>query len=176
VWSAGGVQFYDDLNSTTPTATEVALRTLEDRVVWILGGDDKGLDSAALARTARGVVKAALALPGEGTERIVQDLEAAGVVVERADTFPLAVARAVELAADGDKVLLSPACPGFFTRYYVGGDEDTGFKKLVRQSTLPAARIAQTELSTEPDGSFPPGGSGPTSLPARRPRRSAGQR
>jgi UDP-N-acetylmuramoylalanine-D-glutamate ligase len=41
-WEAAGVRFYDDLNSTTPTATEAALSALGSRVVWILGGDDKG--------------------------------------------------------------------------------------------------------------------------------------
>ena len=136
IWSSAGVKFYDDLNSTTPTATEVALLTLESRVVWILGGQDKGLDSRSLAGTARGRVKRALALPGDGTEAIVGDLLAAGVEVERVDDFTSAVRRAVELAEDGDSVLLSPACPGFFSLYYVGADEDTGFKKLVREATL----------------------------------------
>ena len=139
IWSSAGVKFYDDLNSTTPTATEVALRTLESRVVWILGGQDKGLDSRSLAATAKGRVKQALALPGDGTEAIVGDLLAEGVEVERVEDFESAVRRAVELAVDGDNVLLSPACPGFFSLYYIGADEDTGFKKLVREATLPTS-------------------------------------
>ena len=142
-WASDGVKFYDDLNSTTPTATEVALRTLEKNIVWIFGGQDKGLDSSSLAATARGRVRRALALPGDGTEAIATNLEGAGVEVERVPDFASAVTRAVALAEDGDAVLLSPACPGFFTLYYVGADEDTGFKKLVREATLPTSPPAR---------------------------------
>ena len=153
VWDAGGVRFYDDLNSTTPTATEAALRTLGDRVVWIFGGDDKGLDASGLGDAARDVMKVALALPGPGTDRILARLEGRGTWIERVPDLPSAVERAVALAEPGDKVLLSPASPGFFSLYYVGTDEDVGFKKLVRVATLGE----------------------PTSPPARKPRRSAGQ-
>ncbi|MDQ6747673.1 MAG: UDP-N-acetylmuramoyl-L-alanine--D-glutamate ligase [Candidatus Dormibacteraeota bacterium] len=143
IWSSAGARYFDDLNSTTPTATEVALRTLGSAVIWILGGEDKGLDSSSLARTAHGRVKMALALPGGGTEAIVTNLEAAEVDVERVEDFGTAVRRAVELAGDGDSVLLSPACPGFFSLYYVGADEDTGFKRLVREATLPTSPPAR---------------------------------
>lgn len=143
IWSSGGVKFYDDLNSTTPTATEVALRTLERNVVWIFGGQDKALDSTDLAVTAKGRVSLALALPGQGTEAIAANLEAQGIEVERVDDFAAATRRAVEVAEDGDNVLLSPACPGFFTLYYVGADEDTGFKKQVREATLPTSPLAR---------------------------------
>jgi UDP-N-acetylmuramoylalanine--D-glutamate ligase len=141
--AAGGVKYYDDLNSTTPTATEVALRSLGTNIVWILGGEDKGLDSTGLAATARDRVRRAIALPGGGTEAIVADLQREGVEVERAEDFAGAVRRAIDVARDGDSVLLSPACPGFFTLYYVGGDEDTGFKRLVREATLPTSPPAR---------------------------------
>jgi len=144
VWGTNeGVKFYDDLNSTTPTATEVALRTLGDSIVWIVGGQDKGLDSTSLAATAKGRVKVAIALPGGGTEAIVDNLVAEGISVERVDDFGAAVERAVAVAEAGDSVLLSPACPGFFTLYYVGQDEDTGFKKLVKEATLPTSPPAR---------------------------------
>ena len=136
VWNAGEVRFYDDLNSTTPTATEAALRTLGERVVWIFGGDDKGLDASGLGDAARDVIKVGLALPGPGTDRILARLEGRGTWIERVPDLPSAVERAVALAEPGDKVLLSPASPGFFSLYYVGTDEDVGFKKLVRAATL----------------------------------------
>ena len=144
IWGTNdGVKFYDDLNSTTPTASEVALRTLGENIVWILGGQDKALDSRALAATAKGRVVQALALPGAGTEAIVADLVDAGIAVERVDGFASAVRRAVAVARPGDSVLLSPACPGFFSLYYVGQDEDTGFKKLVKEATLPTSPPAR---------------------------------
>ena len=151
IWESGGVRFYDDLNSTTPTASEAALRTLGAGVIWIFGGDDKGLDGGALAGSAKESVRAALALPGPGSDKLVASLLAAGVQVELLEDLPAAVARSVRIAQPGESVLLSPACPGFFSRYYVGADEDTGFRQLVRVATL---------------------GETPTSPPARRPRKS----
>jgi UDP-N-acetylmuramoylalanine--D-glutamate ligase len=174
IWDAGGVRFYDDLNSTTPTATEAALRTLDAGVVWIFGGDDKGLDPDAVAEAARSVVRVSLALPGPGSDRLVAALLRHGVQVESTEDLPAAVARAVQVAQPGESVLLSPACPGFFSRYYVGADEDTGFRHLVRQATLgrngaehPAGAsdsyISELPPSAEPKAS--------TSPPARRPQR-----
>ena len=144
VWEAGGARFYDDLNSTTPTATTAALETLGGQVVWILGGDDKGLDATDLAAAAGRTVSLALALPGPGTDALLPQLEAAGVTVERVDDLGAAVARAVEAARPGDAVLLSPACPGFFSRNYVGvGTEvDTGFRRAVREATLGPSHAA----------------------------------
>jgi UDP-N-acetylmuramoylalanine--D-glutamate ligase len=138
VWDAGGVRFYDDLNSTTPTATEAALNTLGDRVVWIFGGDDKGLDPDGLVAAAQRAVKLGLGLPGPGTERLLAALKNESVAVEEVADLKAAVARAVDVADRGDRVLLSPACPGFFSLYYVGVSDDVGFRKLVRAATLPA--------------------------------------
>jgi UDP-N-acetylmuramoylalanine--D-glutamate ligase len=166
VWEAGGVRYYDDLNSTTPTATEAALRTLGENVVWILGGDDKGLDPSDLAQAARGAVKLALALPGPGTERITPVLAAEGIAVEPVADLPLAVARAAAVAQTGDRVLLSPACPGFFTLFY-GGASDVGFKKLVRATTLGEGSRVRDTAAAEPEVELKL----PTSPPARTPRR-----
>ena len=127
-------------------------------LVWILGGDDKGLDSEPLAEVASLAVRLALALPGEGTDALVANLNRRSVAVETMSDLPSAVARAVEVARPGDSVLLSPACPGFFARYYVGVDEDTGFRKLVREATIPRPGVKD-------------GAAEPTSPPARRPQR-----
>ena len=104
-------------------------------------------------------VRAALALPGPGSEKLVRDLLRSGVQVEWLEDLPAAVARAIRIAQPGESVLLSPACPGFFTRYYVGADEDTGFRQLVREATLQKPPV--------PEGAA-------TSPPARKPRKSAG--
>jgi UDP-N-acetylmuramoylalanine-D-glutamate ligase len=82
----------------------------------------------------------ALALPGPGTDAVVANLRRQDVAVEPIADLAAAVRRAVDLAEAGDTVLLSPACPGFFSLYYVGADEDTGFRKLVREATLPRRR------------------------------------
>jgi UDP-N-acetylmuramoylalanine--D-glutamate ligase len=166
IWDAGGVRFYDDLNSTTPTATEAALLTLGSGVVWIFGGDDKGLDPDGLAKAARSAVRVALALPGPGSDRVVAALLSHGVQVESIEDLPAAVARALKVAQPGESVLLSPACPGFFTRYYVGADEDTGFRQLVRQGTVGDAAVGDAAANGPPG----PRPAEATSPPARKPR------
>ena len=126
------------------------------------GGDDKGLDAAGVAAVAREAVKVALALPGPGTDRIQAELDRQGVRVEGVPDLASAVDRAVELAEPGDKVLLSPACPGFFSLYYVGAEDDLGFKKLVRAATLGEGAREQGAAAEAVE---------PTSPPARKPRR-----
>jgi UDP-N-acetylmuramoylalanine--D-glutamate ligase len=158
-WEHDGVRYYDDLNSTTPTATVAGLLSLDRPVVWILGGADKGLSARELAEVAHDKVHLALALPGEGSNEIVSELERQQVLVQWVGDLGAAVRRAVEVAAPGDAVLLSPACPGFFSRFYVGVDEDTGFRKLVRQETLQRGSHGSA-----------------TSPPARKPRRSVDPR
>jgi UDP-N-acetylmuramoylalanine-D-glutamate ligase len=48
------------------------------------------------------------------------------------------VEMARDLAQPGDAVLLSPACPGFFTAHYREG----GFRQAVRDATSPRPRRA----------------------------------
>ncbi|MFQ5459606.1 MAG: UDP-N-acetylmuramoyl-L-alanine--D-glutamate ligase [Anaerolineae bacterium] len=138
VWRANGVVYYDDLNATTPAATLAAFRALGEPAVWIAGGNDKGLAFDALAAQARRC-RLVLLLPGEGSDRLGAALEAAGAPVTRFDTFPGAVARAVAEARPGDAVLLSPGCPGFYSRHYVGSGA-AGFRALLRRLAPAAPR------------------------------------
>ena len=137
VWRHEGVAYYDDLNSTTPQATTAALAALDRPVVLIAGGDDKGLSYAALAEQAKGRVKLAILLPGDGSDRVAEALADADVSVRWMERFDAAVAAAVEASGPGDAVLLSPACPGFFSRHYLkDGAEAQGFRRLLRDLTL----------------------------------------
>ena len=75
------------------------------------GGKDKGGSYGPLAEAMRERGRAAV-LIGEATPLIATALE--GVVrVETASDMSDAVAKATSLAADGDAVLLSPACSSF---------------------------------------------------------------
>jgi len=159
VWRAGGVDYVDDLNSTTPQATVAALEALPAPIVLIAGGDDKGLDLTDLARAVATRVRRLVLLPGAGSDRIEAAVRAAGTATERrhavvvdpsgstaaaADgpeivrhtTLRAAVADVVAGARAGDTVLLSPACPYFFRMHYLGdGAAETGFRALLRDLT-----------------------------------------
>jgi len=144
VWGAAGVEYYDDLNATSPQATEAALGALAARghaIVLLAGGDDKGLDFGALADRIKAVVRRVILLPGPGSDRLAGAIAAAGrpgdggPPIARFDDFGAAVADAVAAARPGDAVLLSPACPYFFRRFYLEGGEESGFRRLLRGLT-----------------------------------------
>jgi UDP-N-acetylmuramoylalanine--D-glutamate ligase len=107
-----GVGYYDDSKGTNVGATVAALAGLPKPVVLIAGGDGKGQDFSPLAPV---VAKAARAvvLIGADAGRIAQALHGIDVPVERAESLDAAVARARELARNGDAVVLSPACASF---------------------------------------------------------------
>ncbi|MCB9175565.1 MAG: UDP-N-acetylmuramoyl-L-alanine--D-glutamate ligase [Caldilineae bacterium] len=153
VWAAEGVSYFDDLNSTTPRASMAALEALPGPINWIAGGDDKGLDYEDLARLATRRCRRVLLLPGAGSDRLAEAMQrvgaqsSAGLEVLRPANLREAVARSVALAEPGDTVLLSPACPFFFSLHYLTeGDREAGFKSLLRELTLgDSARRARQE-------------------------------
>ncbi|MGH7608905.1 MAG: Mur ligase family protein [Candidatus Dormibacteria bacterium] len=138
VWQAEGVDYYDDLSSTTPQSTVAAVRALGRSCVLICGGDDKGIDFQELAALVEGAVPWVVLLPGAGGERLGAELAAGGKgpAVRPVADLGSAVGLARELAEPGQAILLSPACPGFFSAHYRQG----GFRKAVRAATSPRRR------------------------------------
>lgn len=139
VWQERGIDFYDDLSSTTPQSTVAAVRALDQAVVLICGGDDKGLPFEPLAELMGGAVRRAVLLPGAGSERLRKAAREAapGFSFRDVETLEEAVATARELALPGEAVLLSPACPGFFSANYGGG----GYRRALRgRPTSPRPR------------------------------------
>jgi UDP-N-acetylmuramoylalanine--D-glutamate ligase len=104
-----GVRFYDDSKGTNVGATEAALSGMNRRVVVILGGDGKGQDFSPLKQAVAANARAAV-LIGRDAALIEKAIAGAGVPMERASTLEAAVQLAFDLAAEGDAVLLSPAC------------------------------------------------------------------
>ena len=129
VAEAHGVRWLDDSKATNPSAAVAAVANLPGPLLWILGGKDKGLDFAELLEAPLARVKCAL-LIGESAGAIAASLSGK-LAYETRETLARAVARAAELAAAGDTVLLSPACASFdqFANY-----EDRGrqFAALAR--------------------------------------------
>ena len=130
VQKVNDVQFINDSKATNVNATFYALECMNQPVVWIVGGVDKGNDYQDLLPLVREKVKAIVCL-GEDNEKIksvffnVVDMMIETVGAEEA------VKVAYKLSQRGDTVLLSPACASFdlFENY-----EDRGrqFKNAVR--------------------------------------------
>ena len=118
---ARGVAFYNDSAATIPEAAAAALEALGDtngggQLILVTGGTDKNLDFSPLVqavRRARGL-KAVILLAGTGSDKLRAMLADAGITpLGPFDQIDAAVAAALEAAASGDRVLLSPGCASF---------------------------------------------------------------
>jgi UDP-N-acetylmuramoylalanine--D-glutamate ligase len=107
-----GVEWLDDSKGTNVGATVAALGGLARKAVLILGGDGKGQDFAPLAPAVRARARHVL-LIGRDAGLIGRALQGTGVPAERCASLEAAVGRAAQVAAEGDAVLLSPACASF---------------------------------------------------------------
>ena len=123
VASRRGVRYYNDSKCTTPEGAMVALDAFPPRsAVMIVGGYDKHVGLERLGQALAGRAKAIVAL-GATRDKIVAAIQAARrgdtPAIHLADDLPSAVAKARQCAAEGDLVLLSPACASFdmFTNY-----------------------------------------------------------
>ncbi len=105
----GNVEFYDDSKGTNPHATLYAIKNFE-RVVLIMGGDNKGLGFESLRDEVRKRVKGIVAI-GK-SKKLVKDTFSDIVYVVEADDMYDAVKKAYGISS-GEPVLLSPACASF---------------------------------------------------------------
>jgi UDP-N-acetylmuramoylalanine--D-glutamate ligase len=129
VGTVADVRYVDDSKATNPHAAHASLNAF-DSVVWIAGGQAKGVAFDDLVRDHREQLRGAV-LIGVDRDRIAEALarHAPEVpVISIADTDTRAMARAVEAAASlarpGDVVLLAPACASrdMYADYAARGD------------------------------------------------------
>ncbi len=132
-----GVRYINDSKATNVDAVWFALQAMDQPVVWIAGGKDKGNQYDTLLPLAKSKVKALVCL-GLDTRKLEADF--ATVVPEIIVTRSMqdAVCAARRLAQPGDCVLLSPACASFdlFKNYEHRGDmfRET-FQELKKETT-----------------------------------------
>ncbi|MDR2835532.1 MAG: UDP-N-acetylmuramoyl-L-alanine--D-glutamate ligase [Bacteroidales bacterium] len=131
VISVCGIKFINDSKATNINSTWYALESVSGKIVWIVGGVDKGNDYSELANLVKEKVKAIVCL---GIDNTAIHAAFEGMVDKIVDTQSMedAVIASYKLAKDSDTVLLSPACASFdlFDNY-----EDRGrqFKMQVRR-------------------------------------------
>ncbi|GGE67195.1 UDP-N-acetylmuramoylalanine--D-glutamate ligase [Streptosporangium jomthongense] len=125
-----GVDYINDSKGTNIGATVAAINSLapqdDGKVVLIAGGEGKGAEFSELAVPV-GECCRAVVLIGRDAERIKAAL-GSRVPVYLSSTLPEAVRKSAELAREGDRVLLSPACASFdmFRDYMDRGDQFRG--------------------------------------------------
>ncbi len=132
VASVKGVDYYNDSKGTNPDAAIQGIRAMNKPTILIGGGYDKGSVYDEWIEAFEDKVKL-LVLIGQTKEKIAECARRHGFSeIIFAETFEEAFRICTEHAADGDAVLLSPACAswGMFPNYEVRGEL---FKEMVRK-------------------------------------------
>jgi UDP-N-acetylmuramoylalanine--D-glutamate ligase len=125
-----GINFINDSKATNVNSTWYAIECMENDIIWIVGGIDKGNDYSELFQVVRKKVKAIVCL-GKDNKKIVEAFKDKVATIVETASMEEAVRSSYYLAKKGETVLLSPACASFdlFRNY-----EDRGrqFKQAVR--------------------------------------------
>ena len=129
-----GVEWINDSKATNVDSVWYALESMTRPVVWIAGGTDKGNDYNPLKGFAREKVKALICM-GLDNEKLVREFTGVVPAVVSTSSLDEAMRAAREIAAEGDVVLLSPACASFdlFKNYEHRGEM---FKQWVKENIL----------------------------------------
>ncbi|AHM56344.1 UDP-N-acetylmuramoylalanine--D-glutamate ligase MurD [Peptoclostridium acidaminophilum DSM 3953] len=132
VRSLNGIDFINDSKGTNPDASIKAIQSFERPLILIAGGMDKGGDFDDFVAEFGGKVKG-LVLLGETAQKLEDTAVRFGFKANyRVENMEQAVQKAFALAAQGDIVLLSPACASWdmYPSYEVRGRD---FKENVMQ-------------------------------------------
>jgi UDP-N-acetylmuramoylalanine--D-glutamate ligase len=125
-----GVSFINDSKATNVNSTWYAIECMENNIIWIVGGVDKGNDYSELFPVVKRKVKAIVCL-GKDNRKIIEAFKNMVPTIVETTSMEEAVRSSYYLAKKGETVLLSPACASFdlFRNY-----EDRGrqFKQAVR--------------------------------------------
>ena len=125
-----GINFINDSKATNVNSTWYALECMENEIIWIVGGVDKGNDYSELFPVVIKKVKAIVCL-GKDNKKIIEAFKDKIPTIVETTSMEEAVRSSYYLAKKGETVLLSPACASFdlFKNY-----EDRGrqFKQAVR--------------------------------------------
>ena len=131
VAESNGVKYYNDSKATNTASTVVAIKTMREPTVLILGGSEKGEEYNTLFEEIKVSTVKHVVLTGASRYNMLSSAGQVGFTdVTVTANFDFAVKIAKMIASPGDNVLLSPACASFdfFTNY-----EERGLKfiKLV---------------------------------------------
>jgi UDP-N-acetylmuramoylalanine--D-glutamate ligase len=125
-----GINFINDSKATNVNSTWYAIECMENNIIWIVGGVDKGNDYSELFPVVKKKVKAIVCL-GKDNKKIIDAFKDKVETIVETTSMEEAVRSSYYLAKKGETVLLSPACASFdlFKNY-----EDRGrqFKQAVR--------------------------------------------
>lgn len=119
-----GVEFVNDSKATNVDSVVYALGSYDKPLVWIAGGIDKGNDYNLIKDEVRKKVRALICL-GKDNEKLKNAFGDVVPVIKETQSVEELVRIALDLAKEGDVVLLSPACASFdlFKNYEDRGNQ-----------------------------------------------------
>lgn len=124
------IEFINDSKATNINSVWYALESMSTKVVWLVGGTDKGNDYSQLFDLVKEKVKAIVCI-GVDNSKIIAAFQNMGIEMVESQSMEEAVRSAYFLASKGDSVLLSPACASF-DRFKNYEDRGRQFKEAVR--------------------------------------------
>jgi len=105
-----GRTFVNDSKATTIGAVEMAVKSIKDKGVIIIGGRTKGDDYSRLVPVLKDKARTVI-LIGESSDLFAELFKGSNFI--KATTMEDAVIKAMQSSEDGDMILLSPACASF---------------------------------------------------------------
>ena len=130
VADVNSIRFINDSKATNVNSVWYALECMDNDVIWIVGGIDKGNDYRDLIPLVKGKVKHMICL-GKDNQKLIDTFSSHVETVHTANSAEEAVQIGYDLGMPNDTVLLSPACASFDL---FGSYEERGnmFKQAVR--------------------------------------------
>ncbi len=131
VATVNGVDFINDSKATNVDSVWYALDAMNQPVIWIAGGTDKGNDYEAIMPLVKDKVKHLVCL-GLDNAKLRHSFNGIVNGIEEASSAEEAVNKALQAASKGDVVLLSPACASFdlFKNFEDRGEK---YKKAIKK-------------------------------------------
>ena len=131
----GGVKWYNDSASSSPTRTLSGLNAFKENIVLIAGGYDKNLDYTPIAKPVVDKVSDLILIgqtAGKIFDKVKEESERQGknIAISMCDTLQEAIDVAKKSAKRGDVVLFSPASASF-DMFKDFADRGRKFKKMV---------------------------------------------
>lgn len=119
-----GVDFINDSKATNVDSVVYALGSFTNPIIWVAGGVDKGNDYDLIKQLVEERVKALVCL-GKDNAKLKDYFADKVEQIEETQSVHTLVRIALAMAAEGDVVLLSPACASFdlFKNYEDRGDQ-----------------------------------------------------
>lgn len=138
VKEAKGVKYFNDTTATMPEAVLYAMDVFLERypnskLIFICGGQNKGLNYSGLSIAIREKISKLILLPGTASNQIKQGLLGYNNLHE-VSSMKEAVSKVKELAKRGDIVVLSPGAASFnmFKNEFDRGDQFVSLVKKIR--------------------------------------------